>query len=359
MKSHRLLGIVSFSILLISASGSAFAANMTGNVISIDPIEARQNDGSVKTFKLEVQEFNCWDSRRSITLFDRTKSVCNCMDHYLGTLEKPISLHVESQGAKYTLTIPAHRTVLFNHGSIQIDIKDSGSIGVDQVGSSAQHDAIIADYENLRKSTTALLSKLTSDISANDLPQARNDYSEIVANELYSSDLSQLDRLIKSMPESERPINTYTGDFRWVMKSMVETFNGVNFDRMTLKEFVDFIDNWASTTAAQRTQGDQTYLFRFMIQVGIPQNIQEELLIKTLETRLKKFENLAKDGADPRKDVIWNDQYNLDVAFTVLKNIESETAQQYIQDLKSRVVNMDVPTQNFLKGIFLLGSLFR
>lgn len=362
MKNNRLLGIVSSSIFSILASSAAFAANMTGNVLSIDPIEARQSDGTVKTYNLTSQQFNRWEDRGTITLFSGAESGCKCMAPSLGILEKPISLRVESQGVRYTLTIPAHRTVLFNNqGSIQIDIKDSelGSIGVDQAGSTAQHDAIITDYENLRKSTAALLEKLSDDIASEKLQQAREDYSKVVANELYSSDVSQLDQLIKSMPVNERPINTYTGDVRWEMRSMVKTFGGVNFDQMTLKEFVAFINKWASTTAVKKNEGDQTYLFRFMDQVGIPENVQEKLLIKTIETRLAKFVELAKKGADPRKDIIWDDEYSFEGAMKHLIYGKSESGKAYVQDLKKRVSNMDASTQAFLRDIFMLNDLFR
>jgi hypothetical protein len=314
------------------------------------------DDGVViKTIQLTGEEFR-W-SQGSVGLQAIGKAGCGCGAKVFGRVQKPFSIRVEIGGQEATLTIPTHRTFIYEeNGAYQVDVKDDqlGSIVRDDGDSRANRDAVLADYEDIRKANMEALAALKQDVALRNFKAARATYAKVVVNELFASDLQVLDSLYLSIPEAERPINTYTNDVRWEMRAMILTFGGVNFDAMTVREFIAFVDDWGSkpftpsNIPKQPGGNDETYLFRFFNQVGVPENTQVKLLSRAIDVRIDKFIELAKRDADAR-DASFEDTYNTEAALNRLIRGKNELGHRYIAKLRKRLAAENPKVREYIR----------
>ena len=295
------------------------AAQAQDRVKSIDPVVVRMDDGSVKTCKISAKSYDIWDKRDIVQLGGLSVSGCGNGSFMF---EKPITIHAESGSS---ITIPAHRTVLFlSNGGAQIDVKQNEKGGV-VVESGTQHDQsqkIYLTFKEQKKETASLIDQLNSAIAKRNYSAARELYSKIVnKNELYSEEIKKINTSFQAMPEKERPIRTFDNDSRWEMDSMRKTFGGVDFDKMTVKEYIAFVKDWADHPEKYTSEGDQTYLYRFMKHVGVPENEQYNLAYRAYASRMSSILKSCKENKSPN----FNDTYVVEASLTQIKYLPKGT----------------------------------
>jgi hypothetical protein len=353
----------------LMAPTSAWA--LLGTVISNPTAHLVRSDGTLETLKLKVNSLNLWDGRQVIVLSpgprSSPESSCACQSQTVGRLDRPLTLHVRIRDRDHLITVPAHRTLLYRKGdeaeaSYQFDVKESerGGIAIDPSPSTEGRDEIFASHLKAGELKSILIQLLAVRVSRKDFVGARKAYAEIVAHEVYSSEIQQIQNRLKSLPEAERPINTLTGDVRPEIRELRRAFPTADFDQMTRSEFVSFFRAWALrpglTHASDQATGDETYLFRVMDAAGLNQGEQVALLELTLDSRIDGFLKLAASGR-PTRDASFRDLYAAEMVKTWLESMRTSESEAYISRLRKRIRAMDEPVRAWLREALLDDSL--
>lgn len=353
------------SFFISVASVSVLAAD-PAKMVSIDALEVRNEDGSVKTYIIHPGEVRFWDRENSLVILDGKTGGCTICDPtktFIGTLEKPISIQFIADGVVRLLTIPANRTSVFADSTgYQIDVKDHelGAIALDEISSTAKKIRVWELYSQGREITDGLLTDLANDAADKRFKHLRQDYRMLMNYELYSEDLKRLAQIIQSVPKDERPLDIVltAGDRRWQHQYLAEAFPNVAFSEMTMKEYIDFVEKWAETPAEKETKGDQTSLFWFFRSPEISDEVEERIYTRLAQTRFNRILELAKAGAKS-KDVIWNDQYNLESALIHLKHGKTPSQREAFRKLRAQYDSLDTRSREFVDELFLIRAAFR
>src|SRR5262249_21355004 len=139
--------------------------------------------------------------------------------------------------------------------------------------------------------------------------------------ELHAPDIAKLSQVFQGMPAGDRPIRTFDNDSRWEMDEMRKTFPGVDFDKMTSKEYLKFVQKWAAKPDSVKTaeKGDQTYLFRFFKAAGISPDDANKIYAKVFDSRVDRMLSAYRKNKDD-KDIPFDDGYNAQTAYSYLQH---------------------------------------
>jgi hypothetical protein len=371
MRLPAILRPIFSAFLLLMLPNSSWA--VVGLVTSTDPMRVVRPDGSTETLHLRVDQMNLWDGRQVLVLMLATpptpseKGSCSCESRSLGRLDRPFSLKVRIENRDHLITVPAHRTLVYQKGdqdesSYQIDVKDAdrGGIAIDALPTTTGKEAILESFRKATEIKSVLIRMLALRISQQNPAEARETYSELVSYELFSHEIKQVNSLLQGMPEMERPIRTLFGDVRPDLEELHRAFPGMNFDRMTKAEYISFFRNWALhpglTRSADQATGDETYLFRIMDTAALNPSEQVSLLKLTLDSRIEGFLKLALAGK-PVTDASFRDLYAAEMAKTWLEGIQCHEAKAYLFELRQRIGSLPDPVRAWLREALLDNSL--
>lgn len=307
------------SIVLSLPLVAAAEASRSGEVTSIETIKLIQEDLSVVDLKVDGQfkKYSVWENLGTIELWtdDSNRSFSECGAKSQGRLEKPVSIQVKSNVDDFTITIPAHRAIVFNKSKcgkdgsvrhIQIDVKDDekGKIVFDASGETQNKDEVQSFYSSLRASNSEKLSDIERQISQKDFETARLTFAGLVVNELYSSDLKKLNEVYASFPSNEAPVPAHKSS-RYTIEDVEKMFS-VDIDSMTTSEFLSLVKDFADNPRNERREGDESYLFRLMSDFNIADKEKADIYIQTLEARITLLKELAKSGTEVEFDLSYN-----------------------------------------------------
>jgi hypothetical protein len=331
--------VISFLLALSSVSDPA-QAQLGERIKTISPVEVRTREGQLRTCSLTADSFNKWEGRDVVQMKGVKATGCGSGDFFF---EKPVTIVAES-GARYT--IPANRTILYlSERGAQIDVKDDkkGGIAVETDGKHELSDRIYAVYEERKKESAVLIEAFHAEIAKKDYSKAREAYSKIVhTHELYSSEIKKIGDGFASIPSAERPLKTYDGDMRFDMEELKKTFGGVDFDKMTLKEYLAFAKDWADHPDKFKGKGDQTYLFRILDQIGVPKESQYDLFFRAYASRMSKVRKAYFAKQEPE----FSDTYVIGTSITSMRRVPQGEA--FLKGLRENLARLDPKEQDYL-----------
>jgi hypothetical protein len=345
---HRMSLFLPFlSLVLLFVSSSSFGQE-GDKVKSISPIEVRTSSGQVMKCSLSVDSFSKWDGRDVVQMSGVKAAGCGTGNFIF---EKPITIESES-GTRYT--IPANRTILYlTERGAQIDVKNSerGGIAVESEGKHELSDRVYSVHEDRKKESAALIEKFRAEVAKKNYSKAREAYSKIVnANELYSEEINKIGGEFDRMPAPERPLKTYASDMRWQMDELKKTFAGVDFDKMTVKEYLAFVKDWAEHPDKFKGSGDQTYLFRIFDTVGVSKEDRYDLYYRAYASRMAK----VRKAYQAKKDPEFNDTYVIGICIRSMEHVPGGAA--FLQKLKENLARIDSKERDYLQlNLYELG----
>lgn len=199
-----------------------------------------------------------------------------------------------------------------------------------------------------------MIKKFQAEVAKKNYSKAREAYSKIVnTNELYSEEINKIGGEFDRMPARERPLKTYASDMRWQMDSLKKTFAGVDFDKMTVKEYVAFVKDWADHPEKFKGQEDYTYLFRLFDTVGVSKEDQYELYYRAYASRMAR----VRKAYQAKKDPEFNDTYVIGICIKLMKRVPDGAA--FLQTLTANLAKIDPKERDYLEShIFELSPYF-
>jgi hypothetical protein len=333
--------VISSLFVIYSVIGPAQAQVKPDEKIkTITPVEVRTREGQLRTCSITAESFTKWDGRDVVKMKGVKANGCGSGDFFF---EKPVTIVAES-GARYT--IPANRTILYlSERGAQIDVKDDkkGGIAVETGGKHELSDRIYSSFEERKKESAALIEAFQAEIAKKDYSKAREAYSKIVhTHELYSGEIKKIGDAFASIPSSERPLKTYDGDMRPEMEALQKTFGDVDFDKMTLKEYLAFAKDWADHPDQFKGKGDQTYLFRILDQIGVPKESQYDLFYRAYASRMAKVRKAYLAKQQPE----FSDTYIIGTCINSMRRVPQ--GEEFLKGLKANLARLDPKEQDYL-----------
>ncbi|MCX6744904.1 MAG: hypothetical protein NTX82_05250 [Candidatus Parcubacteria bacterium] len=192
-------------------------------------------------------------------------------------------------------------------------------------------------YQKLRQEISTLTISLEKVVGAKDFSGARDILALLIKKEVTAAERLKLDQLAARLPAGEKPLMLWDRHVADDINNLFDT----DIDRMTLKEFYSFAKEGVATPyalAEQKKEGDHSYLFRIMPEVGMPIKEQEEIISLSIDTRWQYFEKLRslKLSYDHKKE--WSDKYMLDTSLKYLAYLKTPSALLKLIDVSDQMV---------------------
>jgi hypothetical protein len=201
-------------------------------------------------------------------------------------------------------------------------------------------DERMQSYRKLRDYNSLLLKGLEESISKSNYPEAAKFSAKLSKSEKTRAETQVHAGLLAQIPESDRPMNWAD---RYVADDLSKKLN-VDFDEMTLKQFLDYVEAWAERRAPDdrefsEPQIDGGYFYRLLEDIKISKQVFNRLLIKQGESRLTLLEERSKAEIAYNHETDFHIGYNLERAWTYLATAyPTPDSIEYLLDTAKRVV---------------------
>lgn len=160
-------------------------------------------------------------------------------------------------------------------------------------------------------------------VSSENYAKAREISAGLIKKNFTGEERERIEMLVEQMPSKEQPLLLW--DRYFVPTGINKTF-ATDIDRMTKTEFKEFCMGVAKMEIKQVEEGDPSYIYRVMDEIGVPAAQYEKVLRTAIESREAHFEQLARSGKEYDHERDWDDSYMLSQSIRRLGFMDVPTA---------------------------------
>jgi len=171
-------------------------------------------------------------------------------------------------------------------------------------------------YQEERQRADTILSEMQKAKESKDWKKIRDLNAALWRNQLTIQEREKAGQVISFAPHEEQPLRVVDNNDRVFAVDAVNKIFGIELDGMSRAEFLTFLDAWANRKVARvEEDGDETYLYRTIEFLGLPDSIAEQTLEKAILARLQYFEDESKAGRKYNHERDFRERYNLEQSF--------------------------------------------